>query len=717
MLVADEASESVVWTRAWADCAHRSSRIGDTIVRCWGAAAIIPRYQSVAVHTIRCVALDLEPTLPQRWAGELRRVGKGAHRRVGTWYWVDVAGSELAELNAILTGVFGHDEFRPLQRMAIEAVLQGRDAVLLLPTGGGKSLCFQVPAIAARRRGWGSSVVISPLIALMSDQVDALVQRGVRAAALHSHLEPEGQRAVMAEFLAGALDILYVSPERAALPSFQRSLTQVEIALIAVDEAHCVSQWGHDFRPEYHRLADLRIDLDAPMIALTATATPKVLGEIADNLGLQDPLVQRGGFRRDNLSFSALPMRKDAERIAATLECLASVGITSARGPAPGRAIVYCSTRKKTETVAKALKAAGISAGHYHAGRTKLARTRAQTAFSTGKTRVLAATNAFGMGIDHPDIRAIIHFQMPGSVEAYYQEAGRAGRDGLPARCLLLHGPSDVLTQRRLAAKSTTASSLQRAERALEAIQAYARTQACRTLAICQHFGDLEDDARCGECDNCAGTARHSSHTEPSAPAGQTAEKSAVPDAEVIADTAVRDLIVAAVAELSKPVGKSAIAKALRGSKAKAVSKGGLARNPHHGSLTAHPERDLVATIEDLLVEGRLERRGRKYPTVWLAGKPVRGAQSNSGTAKSKATRRRAAKSELARELENLRRRHARALKVKPFMVFHRKVIAALDKQRPQTREALASIRGLGPLTIDRYGDELLRLLHDHASS
>ncbi len=318
---------------------------------------------------------------------------------------------------SVLRDVFGHLEFRPGQREAIDALIAGRDAVVLLPTGAGKSLCYQVPALVASRGGRGTTVVVSPLIALMHDQVSALRARGVMAAALNSHQEEEEQRLVVSAFLRGDLDILYVSPERAAMAGFRRMLERVAIALVAIDEAHCVSQWGHDFRPEYLRLGELRQLVSAPAIALTATATPQVMNEIVRELHMRAPVMVRGDFRRPNLAFAVQRLRGDGERIAALVAACEEAGLAGRVGP--GRGIVYCSTRKKTETVAAALKSAGFAAAHYHAGRTALARERAQAAFSLSKTRVLVATNAFVMCIDYPDVRVIVHFQAPGSLDDY----------------------------------------------------------------------------------------------------------------------------------------------------------------------------------------------------------------------------------------------------------------------------------------------------------
>jgi ATP-dependent DNA helicase RecQ len=360
----------------------------------------------------------------------------------------------------VLERVFGYVGFRPGQAEAVEAAVSGRDAVVLLPTGSGKSLCYQVPALVAFEAGRGTTLVVSPLIALMRDQVGALDGRGVAAAALHSHQSDAVGRDAVARLLRGELALLYVSPERAGKEAFRRLLGRARIAGLAIDEAHCVSQWGHDFRPDYLRLHELREQSDAPMMALTATATDVVLAEIEARLALRDPLRVRSGWERPNLSFSVRPLRAHAERLDALRAELDAAGLRPRRGA--GRALVYCATRKITEKVAAALRSEGFGVGHYHAGRTKLARERAQAAFEAGRTRVLVATNAFGMGIARPDIRVLVHSQTPGSLEAYYQVAGRAGRDGAPARCVLFHGAADLVTQRRLAASGDASAFLAR---------------------------------------------------------------------------------------------------------------------------------------------------------------------------------------------------------------------------------------------------------------
>jgi ATP-dependent DNA helicase RecQ len=621
-------------------------------------------------------------------------------------------GEGIAEARRILADVFGYADFRSGQAEAIEALVAGRDTAVLLPTGMGKSLCFQVPALVASRRRAGTTIVISPLIALMNDQIAALVARGIRGAALHSHQDAGEQREVVRCFLRGELDLLYVSPERAAKQSFRKMLGRTKIAILAIDEAHCVSQWGHDFRPDYMRIAELREIVDAPAIALTATATPMVMAEIEERLALRDAVVVREGFDRPNLRFSVQPIRSHSDRIEALISAIDAAGLRGRKGP--GRAIVYCSTRKATETVAKALRSASLSATHYHAGRTKLARERAQTAFEVGRSRILAATNAFGMGIDLPDIRLIVHFQTPGSLEAYYQEAGRAGRDGKPAECMMFFGIADLMTQRRLALSSTTSAVQERRkEAALAAIERYANQTQCRQQALSMHFTGSDAHPTCGGCDVC----ENPDHVRE---AGQSAAR-ALPVITPL-DPQSMAIIVSAVDRLTRPVGKTNLAKALRGGRAKTLSRGGLLTMPEYGKLSDVSERSIVAAIDELISQKKLQRTGRKYPTVWLAGKPIRSAKSSGGEGSVEPKRRKRSSSSsryggpVARALDNYRKRTARSLKWKTYMVFQLKVVLAIDREEPDSLAALAKIPGLGPVKIERFGADILELVRTHGS-
>jgi ATP-dependent DNA helicase RecQ len=637
-------------------------------------------------------------------------IGLRAARRLGAWYPLAMTESlSWGEARRVLEESYGYRDFRSGQGEAVEAAIRGRDAIVLLPTGSGKSLCYQIPAIVAARGGRGTTIVISPLIALMRDQVGALTARGVEAAALHSHQEADEQADTVARFLRGELVLLYVSPERSAKASFRRMLGRVEIALFAVDEAHCVSQWGHDFRPDYMLLNELRDFAVAPIIALTATATPIVMKEIGSRLALRNPEIVQTGFDRPNLHFGVRSIRTEVERLEAAASELEKAGLRGRRGP--GRAILYCSTRKTTERVAKALKQSGLAVGYYHAGRTKLARERAQAAFEASRMRVLVATNAFGMGIDLPDIRLIIHFQTPGSVEAYYQEAGRAGRDGEAARCLLFFGRADLATQRRLSDRNVSSAAIdQRREDALGEIERYATRFECRHRMLVSHFSGSEDEPECGRCDVCRDEVEDD-------PAAVGAVGASAREVESLAEGAL-DSIVEAVDRLRRPVGRRNLAQALRGGRAKTLARAGLLTLPEYGTLSEYDEDSVIAAIDQLLAGGRLARTGRKYPTVWIPGKPVRSKTSNSRDGSpsphSRALRSRHHAGDLARALDNYRKRTARKLQWKTYMVFQRAVILRIDRDEPDSLEALARVPGLGPAKLERFGADILDLVRTH---
>ena len=340
---------------------------------------------------------------------------------------------DLAPARERLREVFGYDEFRPGQAEVVASVLGGRDTLAVLPTGGGKSLCYQIPALLLD----GLTVVVSPLLALMKDQVDALVRDGVAAAAVNSTVDFEEQKAILRRAATGELRLLYVAPERFSNGWFMSALRGVRVALLAIDEAHCISQWGHDFRPSYRDLGGVRARLgEPPIVALTATADPRVREDIVGRLGLREADVRIAGFDRPNLRFHAVRVRSQREKLDRIAELLEALG-------GEASAIVYCATRKRVESLAEGLQRRRIRCARYHAGMAEEDRTRIQDAFARDSLRIIVATNAFGLGIDKPDVRLVIHHDLPESIEAYYQEAGRAGRDGDPAECVLYFAPRD----------------------------------------------------------------------------------------------------------------------------------------------------------------------------------------------------------------------------------------------------------------------------------
>ena len=391
-------------------------------------------------------------------------------------------------LRALKT-TFGYDSFRPLQEEIIRDALAGRDVFALLPTGGGKSLCFQLPALLRD----GMTIVVSPLIALMKDQVDALVASGVAATFLNSTLGEVESRARLRGLHNGEYRLLYVAPERLLHPSFAERLGSFPINLVAIDEAHCISEWGHDFRPEYRKLATLRDHLpDVPVMALTATATDRVREDIVERLRLRDPQRYVASFNRPNLTYRVVGKAGAYEQVRAFI-----------RERADECGIIYCQSRKSAEGLADKLRADGVAARPYHAGLADKERASNQDAFLRDDARVICATIAFGMGINKPNVRFVIHYDLPKNIEGYYQETGRAGRDGLPSECLLLFTAGDVVKYGRFIDEMTNPEERRVAREQLQQMVHYAECPACRRAALLAYFGETFPDANCGGCDNC----------------------------------------------------------------------------------------------------------------------------------------------------------------------------------------------------------------------
>jgi ATP-dependent DNA helicase RecQ len=392
------------------------------------------------------------------------------------------------DLIATLKTHFGYDQFRPLQQEIVKDALAGRDVFVLMPTGGGKSLCFQLPALM---RG-GLTIVVSPLISLMKDQVDALQTNGIPATYLNSTLDREEAKSRWRRLQRGEYRMLYVAPERLMLDTFLERALNWNIAQLAIDEAHCISEWGHDFRPEYRELKKLRKHLpDVPIMALTATATERVREDIVRELKLRDARCYVASFNRPNLTYGVIPKTAPYDQVLAFI-----------RGRPNENGIVYCASRKSTESLARDLNQDGISAKPYHAGLTASERSKHQEAFLRDDVRVITATIAFGMGINKPNVRFVLHYDLPKNLESYYQETGRAGRDGLPGECVLLFRPSDVAKQLHfIDEKSEKEARIARAQ--LQQMVHFAETRKCRRVALLEYFGETFPHHRCNGCDNC----------------------------------------------------------------------------------------------------------------------------------------------------------------------------------------------------------------------
>jgi ATP-dependent DNA helicase RecQ len=389
----------------------------------------------------------------------------------------------------LLKQYFGFTSFRPLQEEIIRDALAGKDVFALLPTGGGKSLCFQLPAMART----GLTVVVSPLIALMKDQVDALQASGVPATFLNSSLAPGESRGRLRGLHTGQYRLLYAAPERLMLSGFLEDLQRWNVKLLAVDEAHCISEWGHDFRPEYRQLAELRpLFPGVPMMALTATATERVRQDIVTHLKLREPRCYVASFNRPNLTYRVLAKQKPYEQLLDFLRSRRQEG-----------GIVYCQARKTAESVAQRLDEDGVKARPYHAGLTSQERTRHQELFLRDEVRVICATIAFGMGINKPNVRFVVHYDLPKNIEGYYQETGRAGRDGLPSECLLLFSPGDVVKQTTFIEEKSDPKEQQIARRQLQQMVHYAECSSCRRGVLLGYFGETFAEESCRGCDNC----------------------------------------------------------------------------------------------------------------------------------------------------------------------------------------------------------------------
>ncbi len=630
---------------------------------------------------------------------------------------VTVSGvsSAVLDLNQGLRRL-GYSSFRPGQREAIETLLASGRLLLVAPTGGGKSLTYQLPATLLP----GTTVVISPLIALMQDQAQALERRGVAASFLSSTLEQGEMRRRMALAASGALDLLYVAPERLSYPGFKRLLAGLDIPLVAVDEAHCISEWGHDFRPDYLQIGGLLREVRPPrVLACTATATPVVRDEIVARLelGADTPQIVRG-FARPNLILRATEVACRRVRDQRVDRQLAEA--LGGPGRHRGVAIVYSPTRAGAEEEAARLAAAGWTSAAYHAGMPRDARARAHEAFSSGGVEVVAATIAFGMGIDRPDVRAVVHLAPPGSIEAYYQEIGRAGRDGAPAWGLMVLSPGDMPSRRRLLERTEgiTPEVLEHKWNLYLELMRWAEGGSCRHDAILRYFGDeAETLSGCGRCDVCLALARGEGDHDP----------------ETV--TLIVRKALSGVARVQNRFGLHAAVQLLRGVHDERLSRAGLEKTTTFGVLREHPEEWLLKLLRRCVTAGWIEFSGGDRPLVKLtepgravmsARRPARLLLPPTGLGRGpkplpKPGRRKrsglaAVVLDPADELafESLRRHRldlARELNIPPFMIASDRTLRELASMRPHTLADLEAVYGLGPAKIERFGQGFLEAL------
>lgn len=589
---------------------------------------------------------------------------------------------------AALKKHFGYAKFRPGQQQAIEALLENKDVQLVLPTGGGKSLCYQLPATL---EGYAPIVVVSPLIALMDDQVQSLNDKGIDAIALHTG--KDWQQVKQDKAKAKEAKLIFVSPERVAYKSFRRWLLTLKPKAFAIDEAHCISEWGHDFRPSYLKLGVLKQEFKRPIIAMTATATQKVLQEIQTSLSLHDPVVIPGGFERPNLAFSVELIRGDKARVERLCELLNHID---------GRVIVYAASRLRVKQIAKELKKRKYKVDHYHGGRTTGARSKAQSKFLAGKINILVATNAFGMGIDLPDIRLVAHLQAPGSLASLYQQAGRAGRDGREAKAVVMYSPKDARTQQQILGENATEGQ----KNGWKALLKYIYGTGCRQAQFVEYFTG-KPCSPCNKCDSCLHPERVKEGIKKEQitlqKSRETRRKKQAKERQIILTTSQRENIVTFVENLPKPVSKRVVAMGLRGSKSKEAKRKKLANNPLFGALKGVPETAIIRSISTLLADGTLAPRGKKYPTVWLPNKRIR----------QKTTKPRiiSPNPPLKKSLKDLRKREARRRRIKAYQVFNNATLHDIVDKKPTNSDELLEIYGMGKTRVQKYGPAILRLV------
>lgn len=593
-----------------------------------------------------------------------------------------------------LRTTFGFTTFRPHQREIIEAVVAGTDVFANLPTGGGKSLCYQLPSLLLP----GITVVVSPLIALMEDQVTAARQNGLPAAFLNSSLHPAAQHQVWSRVSSGDVRLLYVSPERLALSEFRDRLDDLELSAFAIDEAHCISEWGHEFRPDYRELQQLRARFPSvPIAAFTATATPQVQSDVISVLGLRDPLAVRASFDRPEIFYRVARKGKASSQILAYVR---------EKGDAPG--IIYRATRKSVDATAGALRRAGVSAVSYHAGLPDAERQASQRAFVTDEVQVVVATIAFGMGIDKANVRWVLHADLPRSIEAYYQETGRAGRDGDPAEAYLLYGGQDIAQVRYHIDRMQVEDERERAHERLREILRYATSGVCRRVQLLAHFHESHPGS-CGGCDICAGTVQTADHT-------------------VAAQKAM-----SAIVRTGERFGAHHIADVVTGTENDRTRSLGHDRLPTFGVGADKPREWWLALIADLEAAGLVYRRDgvRSGFSVSETGRDVLFGREGfrvtepdgarfSGRKTHAPAPAPAADDELSDAaqplyecLRALRTRLAREQGVPPYVVFSDKSLRSMATLRPDDTATFLEVHGVGETKSARYGERFLALIRE----
>ena len=592
-----------------------------------------------------------------------------------------------ASAEETLTRIYGHHAFRPGQRELAEGLLNGRDALGVMPTGSGKSICYQIPAMLLP----GTTLVISPLISLMKDQVTALKLRGVSVACLNSAMEEGEYRETAFQAASGAYKILYVAPERLQAPGFREMCLHMEIPLVAVDEAHCISQWGQDFRPSYLKIPDFVASLPKrPALgAFTATATPKVRKDILDNLKLRDPIQVTTGFDRPNLSFSVYQPK---DRDQALTELL--------RDRFRQSGIIYCATRKNVETVCAQLEGEGFPATRYHAGLEAEERRKNQEDFLFDRKRIMVATNAFGMGIDKSNVSYVIHYNMPKSLEAYYQEAGRAGRDGCDADCILLYAPQDVITARWMIEHSEPNPDLTPEEQAevrekdeerLKWMAFYAKSRKCLRQGLLRYFGETAPDS-CGNCSNC------------------------VPDCEHTDITMEAQMILSCVARTNQQFPKEIILRLMRGEMPDPAPEGvNPAELTTFGLMNDMDEDNVDGICEALLDQGYLERDEEDRLKLNQQSREVLYSKRRVVMKRRLKARKDTGSEDLFQALQRLRYEISASELIAAATLFSDGTLRDICRTLPKNKKQLAAVDGMGVFKANWYGDRILAVIRRYA--
>lgn len=600
----------------------------------------------------------------------------------------------------ILQEYFGYAAFKPGQKAIIDTILKGRDVLGIMPTGAGKSLCFQVPALALD----GTTVVVSPLISLMKDQVDTLREMGVQAAFLNSSLSQDEFRSIMAKARLGTFKLLYIAPERLELESFQGLLAAINVVLVAVDEAHCISQWGHDFRPSYRKISAMIAALPSrpPISAFTATATPQVKQDIIRLLKLQRPYTLVTGFDRENLCLEAVEPDDKFKFLTNLLH-----------KNRDSSGIIYCSTRKTVESVCAKLNERGIICTRYHAGLSESERTANQEAFINDRVPVITATNAFGMGIDKSNIRFVLHYNMPKTMENYYQEAGRAGRDGERAQCVLLYSQSDIITNKFLIEQSNAHKVRTNDYKKLQEMIDYCHTDICLRQYILNYFGEEDASPSCENCSNCLNTVNHTDIT-------LEAQK-----------------ILSCIIIMGERFGSGLVVDVLKGSRTARIKELHFEELSSYGLMQKYPKASIKEMISFLIAQGLIDVTGDRYPVLSLNGKTQTWLKSRDRLLIKRLIKQEQPKAPSAskvgiqatetappspagddpvlfEKLRQLRKEIAAEQKVPPFVVFSDATLRHMCSKLPTNVAVLLEVSGVGKYKLAKYGNRFLQLIRDH---